>query len=129
MKILNKKFIIFFLIAGFFYFGNFNTASANLPFGGRNLITSVPCSCTGGLVWYSWLTPLYLGTLMTGPVAFGVPPTTLWYSTYTPIAPRAWSLGRMIPLVQTCWSLGYPSCFPIVTEGHVYMTGSSSPAP
>jgi hypothetical protein len=132
MKKLNKKILTITLAATFFYLVNFNVAGAvNLPFGGLNVIPPIPCSCSGGIVWYAWLTPLHIGGLpiKTGPVSIGIPPTAIWYSTYTPVTLGAWDLGRMIIGTETCWTLGYPSCYIVPTIGHVYMTGSSTGLP
>jgi len=104
-------------------------SQAFTSFGGYNL-WSVPCTCSAGTVWYVWFAPLYLNSLvpMAGPMAVGVPPSTLWYANYDATVPTTWSLGKYMPGVQSCWQPAGYTCVAWPVIGHVYEVGSSLPA-
>lgn len=99
--------------------------AAVFGFGGYNVF-AVPCTCTAGAVWYVWYAPLLLNSVpVTGALAVGIPPTSLWYSNYTPLVPTTWSLGKYLPGVQACWQYAGVTCIPWPTLGYVYQVGSS----
>lgn len=121
-----KRYIIFLGLV-FAIFTPHKTEAFN-SFGGYNVWT-VPCVCSAATIYYVWYAPLYLNSIIpvAGPMAVGIPPTSLWYANFDPIIPTTWSLGKYTPGVQSCWQPDNKGCDPWPVIGHVYEVGSSFP--
>ena len=120
-----KKFIIICLFLFSMAMVPKSANAAIFGFGGYNVF-AVPCTCTGGTVWYVWYAPLLFNSVpVTGALAVGIPPVGLWYSDYKPLVPGSWSLGKYFPGVQACWQYAGTTCVVWPTLGYVYQVGSS----
>jgi len=122
------KSYIFTIIILFAFLLPLKQSEAFVSFGAYT-VWSVPCTCSGAAVWYTWQFPLFINSPipLTGPLAMGLPPTALWYKYYDPIVPTTWSLGKFMPGVQSCWQPIGTGCAPWPVIGHVYEVGSSLP--
>ncbi len=124
-----KYFILTFCLGFVLLFPFRSQAVVPMPFGGYNVFAK-PCLCSAGTVWYVWYAPLHLGSPappITGAMAVGVPPSSLWYAYFDPQIPTTWSLGHYMPGVQSCWQPATHGCNPWPVLGHVYQVGSSLP--
>ena len=99
--------------------------AAAVPFGGLE-VYEMPCTCTGGALFWHVFAPLFLGG---APVAgaLAAPSTPLVYPSYY-LKVKSWALGLYTPGAGSACYIGVtPYCYPLPNYGLVLPTTGTSP--
>ncbi len=127
MNFLKKNIVIAVLLLVLFPMKALAVVPPLLSYGGVNTV-SLPCTCTGGAVWWAFYTPLYLTAIpIVGPIDYVLGASFLFADFIPPIESFAPYKGAYLPGVPLCWMGVPPYCFPMPTFGTTVFTGTGLP--